>query len=248
MSNDYSANQISNGVKPLSEYKHLFFDLDDTLTPTRTPMAPDMQELLRGLPVDCIAVSGADHTQMSTQLCGVPFFHLTQNGNHAFDLEGNELWKNTLTEEERNDVLAHMSTVLACSDYDVSNPTDLIEDRGSQISLSMIGHHEVLEKKKAYDPHGLVRAALLERAPFSSKRMDVRIAGTATLDYTKRGLNKGTNVRRLIEQMGWNPDECVYFGDKLMPGGNDETVIGVIDTIAVISDTDTYEKLKAAFG
>lgn len=235
-------------MKPISEYKHLFFDLDDTLTPTRTPMNEDMQEFLRALPLDCIAVSGADQNQMSTQLCGVPFFHLTQNGNHAFHLSGSELWKNTLTEDERRDVFAHMSTVLACSDYDVSNPSDLIEDRGSQISLSMIGHHEVLDKKKAYDPHGLVRASLLKRTPFTSKLMDVRIAGTATLDYTKRGLNKGTNVRRLIELMGWDLNDCVYFGDKLLPGGNDETVVGVIDTIAVVSDRDTYEKLKAAFG
>lgn len=235
-------------MKPLSEYRYLFFDLDDTLTPTRTPMAEDMQALLRDLPVARIAVSGAERSQMATQLSGVPFIHLTQNGNHAFDLSGDELWKNILTDAERHDVFAHMSAVLSHSDYPVSDPTDLIEDRGSQIALSLIGHHEVLDKKKAYDPHGMVRAALLERAPFASKLMDVRIAGTATLDYTKRGLNKGANVRRLIELKGWDREECVYFGDKLMPGGNDETVVGVIDTVAVTSDRDTFEKLKAAFG
>ena len=44
--------------------------------------------------------------------------------------------------------------------------------------------------------------------------------------------------------MHWNKDECVYFGDGLYPGGNDEAVIGVIETIPVDDHLDCYTKLR----
>ena len=44
--------------------------------------------------------------------------------------------------------------------------------------------------------------------------------------------------------MKWNKDECVYYGDALIPGGNDESVIGVIETIPVVNHRDTYRKLQ----
>jgi hydroxymethylpyrimidine pyrophosphatase-like HAD family hydrolase len=81
-----------------------------------------------------------------------------------------------------------------------------------------------------------------------SERIDVKIGGTTCYDYFKKGHHKGSNVRALIEHKGWDASECVYFGDKLMPGGNDETVIGVIDTIAVTNHRETYDKLKEVFG
>ena len=55
--------------------------------------------------------------------------------------------------------------------------------------------------------------------------------------------NKGTNVQKIIDYMQWSKDECIYFGDGLFPGGNDEFVIGVIDTVSVSDEKDCYEKL-----
>ena len=47
--------------------------------------------------------------------------------------------------------------------------------------------------------------------------------------------------------MDWDKDECVYFGDGLYPGGNDEAVIGVIETIPVVNHLDTYRILQEKF-
>jgi hypothetical protein len=76
----------------------------------------------------------------------------------------------------------------------------------------------------------------------------VKIGGSTSFDYIHKDRHKGSNVKKIIDHYGWNPEECVYFGDGLYPGGNDEVVIGVIDTIPVENHTDTYGKLKAAFG
>jgi hypothetical protein len=47
--------------------------------------------------------------------------------------------------------------------------------------------------------------------------------------------------------MNWNADEAVYFGDALYEGGNDETVIGIIDTIPVKDHRHTYDLLLQYF-
>ncbi len=71
----------------------------------------------------------------------------------------------------------------------------------------------------------------------------MKIGGSTSLDYLHKDRHKGTNVQKLIDLMHWNKDECVYFGDGLYPGGNDEAVIGVIETIAVDDHLDCYKKL-----
>ncbi len=47
--------------------------------------------------------------------------------------------------------------------------------------------------------------------------------------------------------MNWEKSECLFFGDALFPEGNDETVIGVIETIQVENPDDCYQKLVSMF-
>jgi len=44
--------------------------------------------------------------------------------------------------------------------------------------------------------------------------------------------------------MGWNKKGCLYIGDALFPGGNDETVVGVIETKSVRNPEDTFTLLE----
>jgi hypothetical protein len=84
---------------------------------------------------------------------------------------------------------------------------------------------------------------MLAEHPLISDTIEVKIAGTTCLDYFKKGRNKGYNVTRLCSFKSWNLDTCLYFGDALYPGGNDETVIGIIDTQSVLNPDDTYKLL-----
>jgi HAD superfamily hydrolase (TIGR01484 family) len=238
-------------MKDLATYRHLFFDLDDTLTSSRSLVDQDMADLLRALPVDLIVVSGAENKQITAQLPNLPFFHLGQNGNHArtspVDGVQNEIWERRLTVAEKNEILLHASKILSAADWPIIDVHDLVEDRGSQIGFSLIGHHEDKERKRTFDPTSEKRFELLKRIPFNSSSVEVKVGGTTCFDYFKKGHHKGSNVRALIEHMGWKMNDAVYFGDKLMPGGNDETVVDIIDTVEVRSHRDTFEKLKHAF-
>ena len=234
-------------MKEIQEYKHLFFDLDDTLTSSRSRVDDDMHTLLSVLPVDLVVVSGAATEQIGTQLPNLPFYRMGQNGNHTTKPDGTLIWEKCLTSGEEDAIYAHISELLTAADFEVSNEKDLIENRKSQISYSTIGHHASKERKHVFDPDSAVRNSLLTKFPLNSNSVEVRIGGTTCFDYFRIGSNKGNNVREFIALMGWDPLDCVYFGDKLMPGGNDETVVGIIDTIAVKSHRDTFGMLQAAF-
>lgn len=227
--------------------KHLFFDMDDTVTLTRTPMEDDVYELYASVPKDIIIVSGAHVDQIQTQVRNLPLFRLGQNGNQAIDPLGALLWEEQLDEIHTQKINEHIKQMLSHTTHTVSNPDDLVEHRGSQISYSLIGHHEETDVKRAFDPDQKIRKMLLKKVPFDHDDVEVKIGGTTCFDYFQKGKNKGHNVQKLIERMGWNSDEALYFGDSLFPGGNDETVIGVIDTIPVKNHRHTYDIIKEHF-
>lgn len=227
--------------------KHYFFDMDHTVTPARQPILDDMRELLTRSGRDVVIVSGATIEQIGRQIGELPCYRLGQNGNHALTPQGDELWRFTLSDTHKTEILEHITLLTSSLDHELNQDWSPIEDRGGQITFSPLGNTAPYELKMAYDPDVTKRFKMLENHPFTSNELVVKIGGSTSFDYIHKDHHKGTNVARLIDQLGWNRDECVYYGDGLYPGGNDEAVIGVIDTIAVKDHLDTFERLKVAF-
>lgn len=228
----------------MKQYKHLFFDMDQTIAPARQPILPEMYALLNELPHDIIIVSGQEVQKIMWQSNELPSFTLGQNGNHATDVQNNELWNIPLDEAHRAEIMDHIQSIITILDHDLNHDWTPIEDRGSQITFSPIGNTAPHEHKMSYDPDRKKREALMAQVPFASEDLVVKIGGSTSLDYIHKDRHKGTNVQKLIDLMNWNKDECIYFGDGLYPGGNDEAVIGVIETVAVENHNDTYRKLR----
>jgi HAD superfamily hydrolase (TIGR01484 family) len=227
----------------MKTYKHLFFDMDKTIAPARQPILTEMFEYLSSLHQDIIIVSGQDVEKIKWQSANLPAIVLGQNGNHGVDKDGVVLWYTPLEESHRTEILDHISEVVEILEHEVNHDWNPIEDRGAQIPFSPIGNTAPIEIKKMYDPDRVKRFSLLDKIPFASKDLIVKIGGTTSLDYLHKDRHKGTNVQKLIDLMQWNKDECVYFGDGLYPGGNDEAVIGVIETIAVDDHIDCFKKI-----
>lgn len=222
--------------------------MDQTIAPARQPILPEMYELLNALPHDIVIVSGQEVAKIGWQSNNLPSYTLGQNGNHATDVQNNELWNIPLDEAHRAEIMQHIQAIIDALDHDLNYDWTPIEDRGSQITFSPIGNTAPVELKMAYDPDRKKREALIAKVPFVSDELVVKIGGSTSLDYIHKDRHKGANVQKLIDLLGWNKDECVYFGDGLYPGGNDEAVIGVIDTVAVDDHMDTYRKLREMFG
>lgn len=234
--------------------QHIFFDLDNTLMLSRTVMKAEHQPLFKKLSdtKNVIVVSGAQESQVRTQIpdsVGAKFYILAQTGNHAIDKDGHELWKESFTDEQVAATLELIEKIKKELNLTVKDPNDLVELRGSQISYSPIGHHEDLQKKYAFDPktelrRSMVTKHLSEIVRLNHLGVDVVPAGTTCFDFFLRGKNKGHNVSRLIKYNGWRMPECIYVGDALFPGGNDETVMGITPTRSVTNPDETFSYIQ----
>jgi hypothetical protein len=230
--------------------RHIFFDLDSTLTPSRASMIPEHVPLFERLcnEHDVVVVTGGSESQIQKQipLSGTDRYHmLSQQGNHVVHKNGAVLWHETVSPTQERAVRAFADMLTRELSLNVKDTNNLFENRGSQLAYSTIGFHESNEKKYAYDPDQSKRRALLARhadelAKLHAIGIEAMPAGTTTIDFILAGKHKGFNVTRLIEREGWRKENCIYIGDALFPGGNDESVIGVIATKQVANPDETF--------
>jgi HAD superfamily hydrolase (TIGR01484 family) len=229
------------------EPKHFFFDLDNTLCESRQHISEEMEKLLCILSrdKDVVIVSGAKMSQIRKQigtLVNKKVYILSQNGNYARNPKKKILWKEKLDFRTKKEIMGHINFLgHKYSDMfkDVPDVNDLIQDRGCQISFSWVGHNAPKERKDTFDADRVKRKKILKDTPFVSDRAEVSFGGTTCFDYTAKGKNKGTNVKRLAELKGWNIKECIYVGDAIFPGGNDGSVIGICPTHLVKNPEET---------
>lgn len=234
--------------------KHFFFDLDKTLTMSRSPMAPEHVEHFRELcaKYDVIVVTGGREEQILTQVPFAPkghYYMLSQQGNYAVSRDGALLWKEVITPEQEKHVLAFVELLKKEHAVVPRDPSDIVENRGSLYGYSPIGFHASIEEKYAFDPDSSKRLTALaklskERIALSEAGIDVMPAGTTTYDFILAGRNKGYNIVRLIEYLRWKRDDSIYVGDEIAPGKNDESVIGVIPTKPVTDPEETFKYVE----
>ena len=238
--------------------KHFFFDLDNTLTRSKMAIAPEHVPIFKALTqrVDVTVVSGhgADMIahDLSPELGGL-YYILGQNGNEARRKDGTVIWKHELSDAQKAAARAFITKAKEYLHLTVKDENDLIEDRGCEIAYSLIGHHEEQTRKEAFDPTGAIREKLLadlsaDVIELAHEGVEVRSGGTTVLDMFAEGENKGYNITLFITEMHWGKDDCIYIGDALYEGGNDETVIGIIPTHAVAEYRETYEYLADLLG
>lgn len=234
--------------------KHFFFDLDNTLTRSKSHIAPEHKPILRKLMerADVVVVSGHPERDIRSHLEDIGgYYILGQNGNVAQMPDGKMLWQRKLSDKQVAAIYRFTDKARKRLAYKVRDENDIVENRGAQIAFSLIGHHENQDVKDAFDPDHAKRKRLLEdlRDDVAKLRekynVEILIAGTTNLDIIEKGKNKGYNIAEFIKTLGWKKEDCIYVGDALFKGGNDETVIGVIPTKAVKDYRETYEYLSS---
>ncbi len=229
--------------------KYIFFDLDNTLTRSRSPITPRMSKLLVELAKthQVLVVSGADAKQIALQLGPAlrgKYWSMGQNGNACITPKAELLWEHKMDWFQKFEVLSYAHQLYLKKLFPVRDKLDLLQDRGCQISYSFIGHHEDVSKKERFDTDKKIRLSILKKFPFRSKSVEVKIGGTTCFDFFIKGSNKGANIAVLIKQLGWKKSECLYVGDALFKDGNDESVIGIIPTKAVRNPSDTEQVIE----
>lgn len=242
--------------------KLLAFDLDDTLAITKSPLSDRMTEVLGNIleHFDVCVISGANYKQFEIQItsrlhiddaklarlhlmptCGTRYYRYDQ-----LDKDWKLQYAEDLTDEQKSrirEVLERNARQLGLWD---ENPTgEVIEDRLSQMTYSALGQQATAEDKYAWDPDGSKKIALRDAAAKELTDLEVRAGGTTSIDVTRVGIDKAYGMKKIMENMGWDKNDILYFGDKLQEGGNDYPVKAFgIDSLEVDRWEDTADRLE----
>jgi len=226
----------------------LIADVDDTVCPSTQPIGPGLaKEIARLVNGGCAFafISGSSLAQISAQLSpflGVPHHLLPVSGAQYVRVEYSEgkplfkeQYKVEFSVQERGEILGALEALIAAYDIrPLTSKEDQLQDRGSQITLSILGRNAPDDKKRAADPDGKKRrewlAFLKEKL---GEKYSMRIGGTTSIDITPKGIDKAYGIRRFLEANSLKPSEALFFGDKLGPDGNDFPATQVVDCIQV---------------
>lgn len=233
----------------------IIFDLDGTLSESKSAMAPDMAEAFCALlsRKKVAVISGGGMPQFEKQFLGsLPttaenfsnLILLPTSGTRMYIWKGSwcEQYAESLSQKDKERIMIALNGALKAAGYEKPATTygELIEDRGSQITFSALGQNAPVQAKQSWDPDRAKRekiaAALRDKIP----GFDIRIGGMTSIDITSRGVNKAYGIRKLEEYLKMPLENMVFVGDKLMPGGNDYPAKATgIDCIQVSGPVET---------
>jgi hypothetical protein len=240
--------------------KKLFvFDLDGTLAESKSSLSPEVAGLLHDLlgVMKIAVISGGSWAQFETQLlarlpsddrfenlfllptCGTKFYHYVDHWSKVYSED--------LSKKERQQIISALQRALDESGIKVEKVWgEAIEDRGSQITLSVLGQDAPLSVKQEWDPDFAKRkkiAAILE--PLLSN-FAINMGGTTSIDVTKPGIDKAYGIGKLRDQLGISLKEMLFAGDAVFVGGNDYPVqTAGVDSILVRDPRETARVIQA---
>jgi phosphomannomutase len=210
------------------------FDLDGTLAPSKAAPDAEMSALLHELLaiVKVAVISGGDWAQFKAQLlAGLPNDECLTNlsllptcGTQFFEYAGGwkKLYSEDLTAEEKTKIISSLDQAIKSNGLESDRVWgEVIEDRGSQVTLSALGQQAPLLEKEHWDPDFAKRKRVKATLDTLIPEFSVRMGGATSIDVTKPGIDKGYGIRKLRDVLGIPIIEMIFIGDALFPGGND---------------------------
>jgi phosphomannomutase len=239
--------------------KKLFvFDLDGTLADSKSPLSTDMAALLVELlgVMKVAVISGGSWTQFETQLLGsLPradglenLFLLPTCGTQFFHFGGawTKVYTEDLSADERETIISGLRQALKESGIIVERVWgEAIEDRGSQITLSVLGQDAPLSAKRDWDLDFSKRRTIIAILEPLLPGFAINMGGTTSIDVTKPGIDKAYGIRKLEEHLGIGVTEMLFAGDAIFEGGNDYPAQATgVDSILVRDPRETARVIQ----
>jgi HAD superfamily hydrolase (TIGR01484 family) len=248
--------------------KLLAFDLDGTLAPSKSFLPDEMAGVFSNIlnHFQVCVISGGKFGQFETQLldglhasgeqlqklhlmptCGTQYY--------VFDLTQN-VWKREyaelLTEAEKKKIANALKEGFAHFGYaEKETYGEIIEDRESQITYSVLGQdivaelgEEGLKRKYAWDPDNSKKQAVRDYVAPLIPEFEVRVGGITSVDVTKPGIDKAYGMNKLMDMLDIAKEDILFMGDRIQPGGNDYPVKEMgIDCLEVSDWKNTHQIL-----
>ncbi len=214
----------------------VIFDLDGTLAKSKSALEKSMADLLdKLLTVAKVAViSGGAWPQFEKQLLSnLPkddklndLYLLPTSGTKFLkydDGKWNQLYAEDFTPEDKTKIIDALNKALDDTGLrEKKHYGDIIEDRGSQITMSALGQEAPLDVKKDWDPDFAKRKKIKAVLDPLIPEFSVGMGGASSIDVTRPGVDKAYGIEKLKEVLGIPIKQMIFIGDALFPGGNDE--------------------------
>jgi HAD superfamily hydrolase (TIGR01484 family) len=239
--------------------KLIVFDLDGTLAKSKSSLDEEMGKLLGRL-LDAIKVaviSGGAWPQFQKQLLtNLPsddrlkdLFLLPTSGTRflRYDGEWTQLYAEDFTAAEKAKIIAALTLSFDESGLRPARHWgEIIEDRGSQITLSAMGQEAPLDEKKNWDPDFEKRKVIRKILDPLLPEFSIGLGGSSSIDVTRPGVDKAYGIGKLTEVLGISIKEMIFVGDALFPGGNDYPARRTgVDCIQVRDPEETKRVVEA---
>ena len=230
-------------------YKLIAFDLDGTLTESKQPITNKTAKFLTSLAYDyeIAIVTGGTMEQIKTQVLDrLPDWvqdkmHLMSCSGAEYFRFGQTLYRNLIAKKEKAVMIPMLTGLLKQMGYWIDNPAgDIIEDRGSQITISALGQKASLKDKEEWDPFGTKRRQIRDTVKLMFPEYSVRVGGLTSVDISIQGIDKEYAINELLEWNQFEQSEVLYIGDKFRPGENDyPALVAGVTCLRVTSYADT---------
>ena len=254
--------------KNLADKKLIVFDLDGTLTPSKSDADREMRDLLLQLleKKHVAVIGGGKYSQFRKQLmdrlprhdrrlANLSLFPTTANAFYRYHNGWKNVYSFTLPRREKAKIRGAFRGVLGEVKY--IPPKKIygvaLEDRGTQMSFSPLGQDIVtvlgakgirLKEtwKKENDP---LRFKIAKRLRKRLPHLEVHVGGITTIDVTRKGIDKAYGVRQIKKYLHIPIKKMVFIGDALYPGGNDYAAIKTgVDYVKVKGPEETKEVIR----
>lgn len=238
--------------------KLIAFDLDGTLAPSKSPapdrMAAAFPKLLDNFQV-CV-ISGGKFEQFEKQILGnlkatpsqLERLHIMPTCGtryYSYDISKDKwrlVYAEDFNEAEKKKIIDALNKGFDDLGYrEKKTYGETIEDRGSQVTFSVLGQDivdelgmEGVKIKEEWDPGNKKKGELRDYIQPLIPEFEVRVGGVTSIDVTKKGIDKAYGMQKLIEMLDISKDDILFIGDRLQEGGNDYPVKAMgIDTLSV---------------
>ncbi len=245
----------------------IVFDLDGTLTKTKSNLERDMSETLGELLKHkrVAVIGGGKYPQFKKQFleylaCPKPIlqnlslFPTTATSFYLYKNGWKQIYFLEFSKSQRRKIKQAFREVLREVNYFPKKVYGkLIEDRGTQITFSALGQDVVAmlgvrgvrmkeEWTRKNEPLKHKIAALVQkRLP----NFAVHAAGFTSIDVTRQGIDKAYGIYQIKKHLKVPIKDMLFIGDALFPGGNDYAARSTgVDCISVRGPKDTKRIIR----